>query len=87
MTAYAELLAKGAREIRHHNERAGLNSVWTEKIAVRMEAASALATDAAQKREIKAILRMLVDSGPFDESVSPSFSAAADAMQRAARRR
>ncbi|PLP97468.1 hypothetical protein [Cupriavidus pauculus] len=87
MTIYGTLLAQGAQEIRRHTHDAGWSSDWLEKIAVRMEGASALATEVAQEREIATISRTLIDSGPLDKSASPSFWAAVDAMQRAAKRR
>lgn len=87
MTIYGRLLAQGAQEIRRYIQDAGRGSDWLEKIAVRMEAASALVPKIAQEREIATISRTLIDSGPLDESTSPSFWAAVDAMQRAAKRR
>lgn len=86
MTIYGRLLVQGAQEIRRHIQDAGQSSDWLEKIADRMEAASALVPKVAQEREMATISRMLIDSVPLDESTSPSFWVAVDAMQRAAKR-
>ena len=87
MTGYSELLAKGAREIRRYGDSADPSSGWIEKMALRMETASALSGEAEQEHQIAIISRMLIDSGPLDDGASPSFWAAADAMRRAGKRR
>jgi hypothetical protein len=91
MSDYATLLVLGTREVREFERTAPeakmFQTSWLESLAVRMERASSLSDGHAVEREIEAIARSIVDSGPMESSFAPSFFKALDALQRARKKR
>jgi hypothetical protein len=87
MSPYQQLLIRGAEEVREF-ERSVLAAKsserdWLESLARRIEAASSLQDAEALEREVKAIARSIIDSGPAVSTFAPSFDRALDTMQRA----
>ena len=71
MTDIRSLLTKAAQEIRLSKET-GIEQAWRDRIAFRMERA-ALSPEHDLERQVSAITRSLVYSGPMDEASCPSF--------------
>ena len=67
MTDIRSLLTKAAQEIRLSKET-GIEQAWRDRIAFRMERAAL-----SPERQVSAITRSLVYSGPMDEASCPSF--------------
>lgn len=86
MASISELLAQGAAELRTFQSTASaapFDAAWLSRISNRLTAASAL-DPAKLEREVQAIARAFVDSGPMDEQAAPSFWLVVDALQRKA---
>jgi hypothetical protein len=90
MNLYSLMLQKASMEMRQFQqtspEASHLEKSWLEQLAVRLERASGL-SEAAAEREILAIARSDIDSGPSNQTAMPSFYLALDAVQRAYKRR
>ena len=71
MTDLNSLLLKGASETRSAKVE-GFEPAWLERLASRMEHAAAL-PEPARELAVKAVTHSLVDSGPSEEAVCPSF--------------
>lgn len=60
---------------------------WLERFALRLGQASCLGEASSAEREILAIGRSSIDSGPSNQTAMPSFYLALDAVQRTRKRR
>jgi len=91
MLPYQQLLRQSAKEVREFERSApaatSFDTGWLEALAHRMEAASSLQDAAVLEREIKAIARAILDSGPIDGTVAPSLDRVLDALQRAKKKK
>jgi hypothetical protein len=80
MADLGSLLIQGAAEMKSAKVD-GFDPAWLERLATRMERASVL-PETSREQEVRAIAHSLVDSGPMDESVCPSFSQVVGYFQR-----
>jgi hypothetical protein len=91
MNPYSLMLQNASMELRQFQqtspESSHFEKSWLERIAARLGHASSLSEPAAAEREILAIARSDIDSGPMNEKAMPSFYVALDAVQRARKRR
>jgi hypothetical protein len=91
MNPYSSMLQKASLEMRQfqqtHPDASYFGKDWLERFAVRLEQASGLREADAAEREILAIARMAVDSGPSSQTAMPSFNLALNVLQRKAKGR
>ncbi|MFK0378606.1 hypothetical protein [Pandoraea sp. NPDC090278] len=85
MTDFSDLLRQGANEVRQYmlavaNEQA-FPLRLLESLAARMERASTSHNQRDVEHEIDSIARSIIDSGPIEVDISPSFSRALDSLQ------
>lgn len=90
MTDFSDLLRQGANEVRQYmlaiaDEQAFLLRLL-ESLAARMERASTSHGQRDVEHEIDSIARSIIDSGPIDVDISPSFFRALDSLQRKRKR-
>ena len=71
MTDIGSLLLKGASETRFAKAE-GFEPAWLERLAIRMEHAAAL-PEPARELTVKSVTHSLVDGGPSEEAICPSF--------------
>ena len=87
---YSKFLLQGAQEARafiETNKDSHFSEEWIERIALKMEGASKVSESNSVELEIATISRMICDSGPLDNSFSPSFYLALGALQASKKRR
>ena len=84
MADLGTLLLQGAAETRAAKV-AGFDTVWLERLAGRMDHAAAL-PEPSRELAVKAITRSLVDGGPSEEAVCPSFWQVVGYYQRQSKR-
>jgi hypothetical protein len=86
MNRVAMLLRQSADEVREYQRTnsgaKAFENAWIKSIVRRLEFASSLTDDEKIEIEIDAIAYSISDSGPLEESFSPSFYKALDALQR-----
>jgi len=91
MNPYSLMLQNASIEMRQFQqtspEASHFETGWLERLAARLEHASNLSLAAAAEREILAIARSDIDSGPLSQTAMPSFYMALDAVQRIRKRR
>jgi hypothetical protein len=91
MNPYSLMLQNASMEMRQFQqtspEASYFEKSWLERLAARLEHASSLGEAAAAEREILAIARSDIDSGPLNQTAMPSFYMALDAVQRTRKRR
>jgi hypothetical protein len=84
MTDLSSLLLKGATETRAAKVE-GFEPGWLERLAMRMEHAATL-PEPARELAVKAVTHSLVDGGPSEEAVCPSFWQVVGYYQRQSKR-
>ena len=91
MNPYSLMLQKASMEMRQFQQTSPavsrFETSWLERLAARLEHASCLSDAASAEREILAIARSDLDSGPSNPTAMPSFYLALDAVQRTRKRR
>ncbi|MCS0591827.1 hypothetical protein ACFQ09_12715 [Massilia norwichensis] len=91
MNPYSFMLQQASMEMRQFQqtspEASYFEKSWLERLAARLEHASSLSEQASAEREVLAIARSDIDSGPMNPTAMPSFYQALDAVQRARKRR
>jgi hypothetical protein len=90
MNPYSLMLQTASMEMRQFQqtnaEASQFEKRWLERLAARLEHASNLGEAASAEREILAIARIDIDSGPLSRTAMPSFYLALDAVQRTRKR-
>lgn len=91
MNPYSLMLQKASIEMRQFQqtspEASHFAKGWFEQLVVRLEQASQIDEAALAEREILAIARSDIDSGPMSEDAMPSFYLALGAVQKNRKRR